>query len=213
MGSLGYLPYKPQSRSTCSGILWLARESGSFECSNKNSEQTGLEFNSPWKSKCASLYFEICALEPISTSPNAHVQEYSSWRERVDHSTAFCPSMTLFLAERARWSITLDFSFIQPWTVRLWPFVRVDLPLTPLQFNAPPSPLKDKIKFCLQHCSISIKKVGHTGCFCCVTEDSLDYLELGVFVLQLDRDTCTLDNCDNCIMSHCLFCPASHMAE
>ena len=96
--------------------------------------------------------------------------------------------------------------------MRLWPLVRADQLLTPLQFNAtPPLPKTNEISVWLQHCSI--KKVGHTGCFCCVTEDSLDYLELGVFVLQLDRDTCTLDNCDNCIMSHCLFCPAGHMAE
>ena len=42
------------------------------KCSNEKSEEnkSGLEFNLPWKPKCASLCFEILALGPISTSPN-----------------------------------------------------------------------------------------------------------------------------------------------
>ena len=45
------------------------------KCSNEKSEEnkSGLEFNLPWKPKCASLCFEILALGPISTSPNWRV--------------------------------------------------------------------------------------------------------------------------------------------
>ena len=63
----------------CGLIVTSAKNKVAFcqqkKCSNEKSEEnkSGLEFNLPWKPKCASLCFEILALGPISTSPNWRV--------------------------------------------------------------------------------------------------------------------------------------------